>query len=256
MEGAPWGGSEELWSRVALRLAGAGHAVSANVIRWPREAPAVTALRSAGIRVSTRPASGSLSSRLLRRWRGAAGRNWLRQTQPDLLLVCQGGNLDGAGWMQQAGALGIPVVTLAQMADDNNWPHQEVSEPAAAGYRQARQCFFVSRGNIRTTEMQLALRLPQSSVVCNPVNLPAGLPRPIPWPAAADGVFRLAAVGRLAPAAKGQDIVLRVLALPKWRERPVHVSFCGDGYFKSTLGAPHPDVGLTQCPACGPRARG
>jgi glycosyltransferase involved in cell wall biosynthesis len=235
MEGAPWGGSEELWSRVALRLAADGHRILANVVHWPHEAPALAALRAGGIKVSTRSASHRLRHRLLKRVRGDSGRDWLRRTQPELLIISQGGNLDGMVWMRHAADLRIPYVTIAQMADDNQWPHQEVSAAAAAGYHQALQCFFVSRGNLRTTEMQLACRLPQGSVVFNPVNLPPDLSLPTPWPSSGDGIYRLATVGRLAPAAKGQDLVLQVLDLPKWRERPVQVSFYGDGYFKHTL---------------------
>ena len=235
MEGAPWGGSEELWSRVALRLAREGHRVAANVVRWPQEAPAVAALRAGGVTVSTRAASHRRRYRLLRRVRGDGGLNWLDRLRPELLVVSQGGNLDGAAWMCHAADLGIPFVTVAQMADDNQWPHQEVSERAAHGYRHARQCFFVSRGNLRTTELQLACPLPQGSVVFNPVNLPPDLPLPVPWPTSGDGVFRLAFVGRLAPAAKGQDLALQLLALPRWRQRPLSVSFFGEGYFRDTL---------------------
>jgi glycosyltransferase involved in cell wall biosynthesis len=41
--------------------------------------------------------------------------------------------------------------------------------------------------------------------------------------------LRLACVGRIDPKEKGQDLVLRVLARERWRERPVDVSFFGNG---------------------------
>ena len=47
------------------------------------------------------------------------------------------------------------------------------------------------------------------------------------WPD--DAVFRLACVGRLSPKAKGQDLLLQVLAMPKWRERNIHLNFYGGG---------------------------
>jgi glycosyltransferase involved in cell wall biosynthesis len=63
-------------------------------------------------------------------------------------------------------------------------------------------------------------------VVPNPFNVPhAG---ELPWPAAGAEV-RLACVARLEVLDKGQDVLLRVLALPKWRARPLHLSFFGSG---------------------------
>nr|WP_262905308.1 glycosyltransferase [Hymenobacter nitidus] len=95
-------------------------------------------------------------------------------------------------------------------------------------FRTARQCFFVSRHNLELTQLQLGQRLPAAEVVWNPYNVPfAG---ELPSPAtASDGVVRLACVARLHIPDKGQDLLLQVLAQPKWRQRPLHVSFYGDG---------------------------
>lgn len=42
MFGAPWGGSEELWSQAALRLQEQEHEVLAVVTWWPELSPKVT----------------------------------------------------------------------------------------------------------------------------------------------------------------------------------------------------------------------
>jgi glycosyltransferase involved in cell wall biosynthesis len=47
--------------------------------------------------------------------------------------------------------------------------------------------------------------------------------------------LRLACVARLDPAAKGQDILFRVLALDKWRARNVQVTLFGRGKSEETL---------------------
>jgi hypothetical protein len=54
MEGCPWGGSEELWSRVARWLLEGGHEVYANVKFWPDPARQVTELIAAGAHVMFR----------------------------------------------------------------------------------------------------------------------------------------------------------------------------------------------------------
>lgn len=54
MEGCPWGGSEELWSRVAKRLLEGGDEIHANVRFWPEPARQVTELIAAGTQVTFR----------------------------------------------------------------------------------------------------------------------------------------------------------------------------------------------------------
>jgi glycosyltransferase involved in cell wall biosynthesis len=52
---------------------------------------------------------------------------------------------------------------------------------------------------------------------------------PLPWPTATDGVCRLACVARIWPLEKAQDVLLQVLALDKWRSRPMELSLFGEG---------------------------
>ena len=47
--------------------------------------------------------------------------------------------------------------------------------------------------------------------------------------------MRLACVGRLWPEEKGQDVILNVLAMPKWRARALHVNFYGEGAMEQGL---------------------
>lgn len=55
LEAAPWGGSEELWSRTALRLLAAGAYVAVSVPDWSPEPPPIARLRAAGAEVFKRP---------------------------------------------------------------------------------------------------------------------------------------------------------------------------------------------------------
>ena len=137
--------------------------------------------------------------------------------------------------MECAAKLRIPFVTIAQMANESYWPPADISDRAAAVYPAAEKCLFVAEANRRLTEMQIACRLPRASIVRNPVNIPAGVSLPMPWPANRDGILRFAVVGRLAPCAKGQDIIFQVLAMPKWRNRPVQVNLFGDGFFRRSM---------------------
>ena len=50
MDSQPWGGSEELWSRAAVRLLASGHEVAFNYPRWPAQPEPLKRLVAAGAR--------------------------------------------------------------------------------------------------------------------------------------------------------------------------------------------------------------
>jgi len=238
MCGVPWGGSEELWSRAASQLRREGNEIAASVVWWPRLARQVSDLAEQGIAVSTqtRPRA-SLPLEILRKisYRIGIPRpevSWLRQGKPDLVVISQGYNRDGLEWMKQCRELEIPYAAVIQCNSEIWWPSGEVSDEMAAAYRSAKGVFCVSRHNLRLLELQIGESLPNASVVWNPFNVPSG--EPPDWPAES-GPLKLACVGRLDPAAKGQDLLLQVLAQPKWRERSVETNFYGAGMWEQSL---------------------
>jgi glycosyltransferase involved in cell wall biosynthesis len=100
-------------------------------------------------------------------------------------------------------------------------------------YADARACYFVSEHNLRLTEEQFGAALPRARVVRNPFLVPWA--RRHDWPSG--GVLRLACVGRLFVMEKGQDLLLRVLARDKWRQRPLSVTIVGAGPHRAALEA-------------------
>ncbi|WP_341539240.1 glycosyltransferase [Hymenobacter gummosus] len=166
-----------------------------------------------------------------RQWTAGASqlaqlRQHLQQQQPHLVVVAQGSNFDGIGFADACRSANQPFVLVSQKAAEIFFPPVHQRAAARLAYDAARHCYFVARHNLAVTQHQLGLTLPRASVVPNPFNVPhAG---ELPWPASAP-VVRLACVARLEVLDKGQDILLQVLALPKWRQRPLHVSFFGSG---------------------------
>src|ERR1700679_1303170 len=107
MDAIPWGGSEELWSQAAMCLHQEGHEVSASVVWWPQLSPKVVSLAEQGIDLFVRqPESNQLSARLWRRVKRQFQQperrefKWLREQQPGLVVISQGGNGDGSEWMK------------------------------------------------------------------------------------------------------------------------------------------------------------
>lgn len=151
----------------------------------------------------------------------------------DLAVLSRPVNTQGAEWAVLFGRLGIPWINIVQSATQGHGPHDWQRELLKKSYLGAGATYFVSRENFQETECQLAVKIPRAEVVCNPCNIPweAG---PVDWPEE-KGVWKLAVVARLHTPSKGQDLLLRVLALPKWKNRPLEVSFIGTGEYGDSL---------------------
>ena len=241
--GIAWGGSEELWSSAAIALARDGHDVSVFKGNVDESVPAIRRLREAGCTVTDmswfplmrgrlRNAFAQSSFPLLVAQRTMRMRALLRFARPDLVVISQGGNLDGLVFARLCRGLRLPYVLISQKATDMYWPNDRSIASRRAAFSDALACYFVSQHNLRLTEEQIGAALPRAEVVRNPFLVP--WTRRTDWPDESRG-FRLACVGRMYPPEKGQDILLRVLARDRWRARPLHVTFFGEGEFRKGM---------------------
>ncbi|MGD0905253.1 MAG: glycosyltransferase family 4 protein [Terracidiphilus sp.] len=238
MTGAPWGGSEELWSQSASLLQQEGHQVVASVVWWPRLSPKVLALAQRGIEIIVQP--NPLLRWPVRLWRNLKQRvgfkvsdfEWLLRRDFDLVVISQGCNFDGLEWMKFCEGMSLPFAVIIQSNSEVYWPNDQRGAEMALGYRAARKVFCVSRHNLELLNCQIGESLSNAEVVWNPFNVPTD--RPPAWPKE-NGVWKMACVGRLEPVAKGQDLLLQVLSQTKWRERPLEVNFYGAGTCEQNL---------------------
>lgn len=238
-----WGGSEELWSAAAASLAEDGHRITVLKPNLDDAQPRIRRLRELSCRMRDladvpfvpRRLSRALSrpSRpLFTRHRLMQLRALLTLTRPDLVVISQGVNFDGASYAEICRAKNVPYVLVAQKASDAYWPADANHERVRAAYAGAAAFYFVSEHNRRLTEEQVGMDLPHAQIVRNPFLVP--WERRDDWPATERGL-RLACVGRLYPAEKGQDLLIRVLARPKWRARALSVTFFGSGPNREAL---------------------
>ena len=235
-----WGGSEELWSASAAELAESGHDVVAITFPAFNDARPIKRLRAAGAKVHALqgwvPASGN--SRLARFLANRTQSRLLRLRlatlpRPDLVVISQGDNFSAHQIANVCGAAGLPYVLITQKAQEAVWAPDSILGSVRRAYAGARWSYFVSGHNLRLTEEQLGQSLlPRASVARNPFL--TSWDAPLTWPEEAE-TFRLACIGRLYPFDKGQDLLLRVLATPKWRARPLSVSFYGEGGHRQGL---------------------
>jgi glycosyltransferase involved in cell wall biosynthesis len=149
------------------------------------------------------------------------------------VVVCQGGNVDGLLWMEACLKLKLRYVVIAQAAAEPWWPDDDEARRLSQCYVGAAASYFVSAANLELSSRQFGSALPRARVIRNPFGVRYDAAPP--WPENPTGELRLACVGRLDVKAKGQDILLRVLALPAWRGRSVHLTLAGDGVNRQTL---------------------
>lgn len=239
----PWGGSEELWSQTAIWLASQGHTVSASVKPYPQPRPKVTQLLHQGVSVQVRQTvPPSLVKRVLQRLKLLRSvditqrlfQNWLLQIKPDVVCLSSGNVADIEYLATVCIKQSIPFVTIGQANSELLWPTSERADCLRKIFLSAEQCFFVSQANRHLFEKQIATPLTNAEVVWNPfqVNYDAA---PVWNEPTESSPWQLACVARLEPSAKGQDLLLDVLAQQKWRDRPLQVSLFGSGPMEKTL---------------------
>jgi glycosyltransferase involved in cell wall biosynthesis len=225
IETTRWGGSEELWQRVAVWLASEGMNVRVNVKGWRPDPAPIQQLLACGVDLTRRRTRPPWAERF-RRFLPDEPYRWLDQDSCDIVVISQGANFEGQFWASACRKRGIPYALIAQAAGELWWLDDPAADHVREAYEGAAASFFVSRANLELTQRQIGTAIPRAQVVRNPFNVsydatPA-------WPAES-GALRLACVARIAAKFKGQDLIIEALATPKWRDRPLHVTFYGAG---------------------------
>jgi len=231
-EGHQWGGSEPLWSEAAEKLARQGNEVRVSAKDWGERVPQIERLRIAGCQIFYR--KNPLPRFLTRQVRKIFPKPEYRVGHvrsvgngTDLIVISQGANWDGLEWIEAARAAGRRYAIISQGAGDLWWPDDDTADRVAACYEDASAAYFVSQANVELSRRQFGSPLGNAKVVRNPFNVSYDA-RPA-WPDGLPSGLSLACVARLDVAQKGQDLLLQVLSLPRWRERKVHVSIVGKG---------------------------
>jgi glycosyltransferase involved in cell wall biosynthesis len=223
-----WGGSEELWSRAAVRLREEGHEVRASVAHWPRLSEKITMLARRDVRIDHHPSMCDTRGRRLRnkllldRSRAQAR---LKRYRPDLVVISQGHNSGGFGWARICKRAGLPFVIIVNCNCELWWFGDQL-DAAVIAYQAAQRVFCVSQRNLDLLRLQTGEPLLHAEVIRNPCNVQLG--REFTWPDETNG-WKFACVARIDAAAKGQDLLLQALAQPEWRDRPIEVNFYGTG---------------------------
>ena len=250
MDEVSWGGSEELWLRMAETALDEGCQVNTLTTFWPEVPHKLQQLEKRGARLAFQMIPRRMPNRvsryyrmLLKLVRRVACRDrfkhfeQLTHWKPDVICVSMGAAyefLRFPGLAAYFESTSVPFVLVAQYADDvwiPQWPKQVAR--VCRIFERASRVVFVSQRNQRDVERHLARRIPNAIVVQNPVDLSDV--NFLPWPQTQE--LSLASVARLRSRAKGQDVLLEALSRPEWRDRSWKLNFYGAGperfYFES-----------------------
>lgn len=236
MQGWPWGGSEELWSQAATELKRAGHDLQVSVAyHRPPRSQKVSALATQGIRLEIHPSyqvgrAGRIWNKISLGYRRSYAR--LKRFNPDLVIISQGHNSGGFEWARVCREAAIPYVIIVQCNSELWWFDERELDQAVASYANASKIFCVSQSNLDLLRLQVGEPLLNGEVAWNPYNVSSETTPA--WPDESGG-WRLASVARMDPAAKGQDLLLQILARPEWRDRPVELNLFGAGPWEPGL---------------------
>lgn len=221
-----WGGSEELWSRAVKRLRVEGVDTAA-CVRWNEGIhPNLRALLEDGLPVAFYDRPCPLPVRAWRKVRPADPFAWLDAARLTGVVISRGDHISGLEWIEACRDRGLPYVVVSHSVHESRWPNDETAARLAAALEAARACYSVSASCVERARLQFAAPLENAHVVRNPFNV--AYDAAPEWPDDST-TLKLACVGRLDFETKGQDLLLRVLATPKWRGRSLQVDFIGGG---------------------------
>ena len=230
-----WGGSEVLWIESARQLDKEGYVVRAGLqydyelvkrfIKQPRQyidlrnrlqPLSLTQRVAAKLKLATYTQKDSLHESF-------------KQRKPDLVIISQGNNIDGAHFMRDCTRFGIPFITITHLVTEGFWPSldDDLADELRTVYQQARCNYFVSANTLRLHEKLLGEKLSNGKVVYNPFTkvIPPGMS----FPLVENNSYKVALIGRLETFHKGYDLLIDVIKSEKWRTRPVHFSLFGKG---------------------------
>jgi glycosyltransferase involved in cell wall biosynthesis len=231
MDGSPWGGSEELWTQTAKKLAQRGVSVIASVCSWSPPHSRITDLAKSSVVVRPR-AQPALWKKMWLKAIDPSKAPWIFDIatlisveQPELIVLSDGGTYPDIELIAVI-AQKNKFVTISNCNSEAWWPRDELGARFRESFAKALKCFFVSEANRRLAKKQIGYDFANAEVIRNPYQVKFDVS--LPWPAQ-DGGLRLACVGRLEPWQKGQDLLVEALARPEWSARSWQLTFYGTG---------------------------
>ena len=253
MNGAPWGGSEELWYRTAMHLATSGAKVGCAVYHWPEKEIRLQLLEEAGCTVYRLPNKKTAGGRfLVKSYRKQQAKEHLKKriaqlpiAEYDLVVVNQGGlEIITTPWKDLYRQLPRYVLLFHNYNEADEFSATQKAN-LQAWISGAEKNLFAAAKAKEVLQKQINVTIKQAAVFINPISFPAPT-SPAAFPSLKKEGHVLSVFAALDVQRKGQDKLVRLLALPKWKERAWQLHLYGEGKDHALLQKMIREAGLEQ----------
>lgn len=220
-----WAGTEEVWAQFARVALAQGHVVHASVHWRVSQSHHIETLKHLGLKVSVRQPFRPVRAYLLKE-RIYGDMRAIETFQPDVILINSGSLFDILNLpalRQFCDRVTIPKIFFCHFVADGFIPHNRDQVRDFA--KSMDGWVFVSKHNKYLAERQLAYVFKNNEVIVNGPRL--FFDKPLTWPQ--DNTIQFGCVARLETLWKGQDVLLKVLSQPQWRDRSWHLNLYGSG---------------------------
>lgn len=234
MAGNAWGGSEELWVRMAHNDLKKNNRVLCSVLDWGKLPAKIEKLKEEGAVIHKRNRFqfseihkkpwGKFIEKLfaLRQLKQI-----VKRIKPDQVTISMGGFCDLEVDVYRRFLLHIntPFELIVHVNPENYYLQPTKIEEVVKVCQKAVKVWFVSSRLMEVANRQTGYSFPNGDIIKNPVNMPEiGI---LSWPN--EDIMQLACVGRLMASVKGHPLLFQTLAQPEWRDRSWHLNIFGKG---------------------------
>ena len=218
-----FGGSEDLWTLTALRMANMGYQVGISLRGWNPEPQVIKSLAAAGCAVFRRSFPPNKKDYFV-----------FQRFRPQLVVISQGSNFESINWMRVMNSFQQKYINIIHCVHEACWPGVDdaLIDEANFLYSKSMKLFFVSEGNLNLHQKMCGVSLNNAEILRNPFKVPYNAVNSYP---SVTPVYNVAFVGRLECFHKGLDLLLEVLKQEKWKRRNIHFNIYGQGPHKHLL---------------------
>lgn len=242
MAGNPWGGSEELWCKLANEAHENGDDVFISYYKWSTIPDKIADLEFKGVKSFPRKRisynqlyqkpTGKLNELLFSK---RELNRIIKKTNPDHVFLSMGGfsDLQIKLYRDFLMSLDVRFSIVVHVNPEDRYFSVETAQEISKVCAKAHKVFFVSERLLEIAKRQTGFGFSNSEIILNPVNMDND--KAIDFPVDSDCI-QMACVGRLTAKTKGQALLLQVLSNPIWKSRNWKLNIYGKGpdeaYFK------------------------
>lgn len=207
------GGSEHLWRLAAIEAGKRGHPVMVVIKKWEPEPFFIRNLFDAGVQVVYKDAGH------FERVIGFA---------PDVVIISLSDQDEGIGYFEECTKHNLPYIIVNHLTKEPKyWPiRRDILTRVRKGYLGARGVLFTGKNNQRLMEKRLNCTIPRAGIFYNPYDVDRDIL--LSFPDMKSGI-RLACPANFLCIHKAQHLAIKLFNMKKWRNRPVHLNFYGEG---------------------------